>query len=146
MKEQFKNLINYNDVNWKWIIISLLILYCANFFSGFIISTSLKMAGLNDPLSFKKIFPFLKLVSITVPFILFTIITVFQKFNWKHVLYISIIFTVMGVVEHLVIGLKTFTLGGTVHSLIFNIIMFGLGKLFADLILKVYTKFFNKSN
>lgn len=142
--EKIQKFIKMNDINLKWVILSSLIIYSVNFFTGFVIGYSLNLAGSNDVHSFLKVLPFLTLVSYSVPFILITTITLILKFNWKNILYISLLFTILGVLENLIFGLRPFTLTGSIASLIVNGILFGLGKLFADLILKVATKYFNK--
>ena len=48
--------------------------------------------------------------------------------------------------ENFFIGQKTLTLVGMVINFVSTLIIFALGKLFADIILKVYKKFFEKSN
>lgn len=140
------NSIKNDKVDWKWILLTILIIYSANFFSGFIISSSLNIAGLDASQSYIKIAYFLTLISYFIPFLFITIITLVQKFNWKHIFYISIIFIILGFLENFFIGQKTLTLVGMVINFVSTLIIFALGKLFADIILKVYKKFFEKSN
>ena len=139
-----KDSVKIDNVNWKWIILTLLIICSANFFSGFIISFSLKIVGLDVWSNYEKVKPFLTLISYFFPFIFITIITLFQKFNWKHIFYITIFLYLFGILEQFLIGQKTLTFGGMVIHLISTFIILALGKLFADLIRKVNTKFFKK--
>ena len=131
---------NFNHVSWKWIFIHAFIIFAANFFTGFVISTSLSLANVNEALDFKKIMPFLSLVSFSIPFIFITIITLIQKITWKHLFYLCITFSLIGVVENFFTGLNAFTFGGLIISLIRNVMIFGTGKLLADLILKIIKK------
>lgn len=138
------NFFNIKDINWKWIIISSLIIFSVNFFTGFVIGQSLKLAGLNDLHNFTKVMPFLTLISYTIPFVLITVITLILKFNLKDVLYISILFTILGTLENFIFGFKPFTFLGFIFSLIIYGVLFSLGKLFSTLILKVSTKLLNR--
>ena len=64
------NSIKNDKVDWKWILLTILIIYSANFFSGFIISSSLNIAGLDASQSYIKIAYFLTLTLILFLFFL----------------------------------------------------------------------------
>jgi len=131
---------SFNDVSWKWIFIHVSIILMANFFIGFVISMSLTLANINDGLDNERIVKFLSIVTHFVPFIFIIIITLIQKITWKHLFYLCITFSLIGVVENFFTGLNAFTFGGLIISLIKNVIIFGTGKLLADLILKIIKK------